>query len=169
MGSQELFDDIFDTVRQFYERYDEESAGIRKRLEAKMANKLKRLDKLSRRANSAPRVDKTDELANAYIQKIKKYDSTKALKDTKHLKSVLAKEKQFREAIRTKKKQILEMNRERQAGRKENLHKNEERAKTVLKNKAEVLAKVSVAAGKEMEKVAAHLDKVQESHEGLVD
>jgi hypothetical protein len=167
-ATQELYEDIYDTVRQFYEQYDEESEVIRQRLEAKVASKLKKLDKLSHRAHSAPRGNKADELANAYIQKIKKYDSSKALKEMKHLKAVVAKDKQFREVIKNKRKQILELNRERQAGRKENLTINEERAQKVLKNRAELLTKVMTTAEKETEKVANHLDKVQETHEGLV-
>lgn len=167
-ASQELFDDIFETVKQFYERYESQSVEIRKRVDQGLETKLKKLDKFGRRANSVPKKDRADELASAYINKIKKYDSSKALREQKHLKAVVAKDKQFREAVRAKRRMIYDQNREKQTAKKENLEKNEQKALHVLDNKAKMLAKVSSQAERISEMVAKRQDKVQEAHEGTV-
>ena len=73
-GSEQLLDEIFEQVKMFYDRYDQETVEIRDRIQAQIMERLKLLDKRCNRTHSEPRGDKADQLANAYIKKIKKYD-----------------------------------------------------------------------------------------------
>ena len=168
ISSTEVFDAIFENVKEFYKHYDSQSVEIKHRIDSKLTDQVKKLEKFARRAKSVPRADRVDELANAYIQKVKKYDSTKALKEHKHMKSMIAKDKLFKETMKSKKRIILDQNKEKQADRKENLAKNEEKALKVIQNKAQVLAKVTSEARKNNEQVNIHQDRVQEVHEGQV-
>lgn len=167
-GSQQLFDEIFEHVRQFYGKYEEDTELIRRRVREQLQARLEGLGRRCARPHSAPRQDRTDELANQYIRKVKKYDSTKALQAQKHLKTLAAKERAFREVIKAKRGAMLENQRARIQGKREGQQRGEERAQKVLANRAGLLAAVAAKREATERKVGASQDRVLELHEGLV-
>lgn len=166
--SEAFATDIYEQIEDFYKHYASQSEKIKERVELIQEHKRQKCRHILSRVQSVPATDKADEIANNYIQKIRKYDSSKQLKLAKHLKNVVIKDKQFKELVKSKRVQVSQQQKSKFNGKKEEFLKNEEHAIQVSQNKAKVMCAASAKCVNFEVKFVEKQDKAIERDEGRV-
>lgn len=166
--TEQMFDDLLEHVNTYYENYEKQTKQVQMRIQRKLEEKLQSLETQCLRPHSEPKADRSDELANAYIHKLQRYDTNKALRMKSHAKEVLKREKEFKESIKAKRQLMTDNMKTRHRERKEAFLENENHAEQVLKNKAENLAKITSRKVRTEDTLVHKQDRVYEIHEGQV-
>lgn len=165
--NQEM-DLIYQEIMQFYNEYQEKTAEVVYRVES-LKNLKKSKSKVRELKSKSPlKTDFADELANIYIQKIRKYDANKAIKEKKCLKEMHLKEKQFKELIKSKKQTAKEFQKAKFEEKMEEHIKNEKRTEKTIKNKENVLAQIVQRNHAVIEKVQQVIGRNSDLKEALV-
>ena len=166
--SEAFATDIYEQIEDFYKHYANQSEKIKERVDLIKEHKREKCRQILSRVQSVPKTDKADEIANIYIQKIRKYDSSKQLKLVKNFKNVVIKDKQFKELVKSKRVQVSEQQKSKLNGKKEEFLKNEEHAIQVSQNKANVMLAASAKCANFEVKLLYKQDKAIEREEGRV-